>query len=109
MRSPELAVTNGLTNLPMKEIYGLRHGTGKYINVKEGVEYVGEWLDGMRHGNGTLTYKNGSIYDGQWERGMKWGDGKMTYASGNYYEGQWANNKRNGQGTMYWLTSDEKY
>jgi len=63
----------------------------------------------MRHGTGTLTYKNGSVYEGQWERGMKWGQGKMTYASGNYYDGQWANNKRNGQGTMFWLTSDEKY
>ena len=82
---------------------------GKYINAKEGVEYQGEWLDGMRHGQGTLTYKNGSVYEGEWQRGMKWGYGKMTYASSNFYEGDWMNNKRNGQGTMYWLTSDEKY
>jgi len=66
---------------------GLRHGNGKYINTQEGVEYQGEWVDGMRDGTGTLTYKNGSVYEGQWERGMKWGNGKMTYASNNYYEG----------------------
>lgn len=35
----------------------------------------------MRHGKGTLTYKNGSIYEGEWQRGMKWGHGKMTYSS----------------------------
>lgn len=66
-------------------------------------------MDGMRHGNGQLTYKNGSIYTGHWQRGMKWGEGKMTYASGNFYEGKWANNKRNGFGTMHWLTTEEKY
>ena len=66
---------------------GLRHGTGKYVNPEEGVEYSGQWLDGMRHGQGILNYKNGSVYEGQWERGMKWGTGKMTYASGNFYEG----------------------
>ena len=51
------------------------------MNPKEEVEYQGEWLDGMRHGKGTLTYKNGSIYEGEWQRGMKWGHGKMTYSS----------------------------
>ena len=60
---------------------GLRDGIGKYVNPKEEVEYQGEWLDGMRHGKGTLTYKNGSIYEGEWQRGMKWGHGKMTYSS----------------------------
>jgi len=88
---------------------GLRHGKGKYINQKEGVEYEGQWEAGMRHGYGELRYKNGSIYQGHWERGMKWGEGKMTYASGNFYEGNWSNNKRNGQGVMHWLTSNEKY
>jgi len=29
---------------------GLRHGKGKYNNPEEGVEYIGQWLDGMRHG-----------------------------------------------------------
>ena len=43
---------------------GLRHGEGFYKNEKEGVEYKGAWLDGMRHGAGTLTYKNGSVYEG---------------------------------------------
>jgi hypothetical protein len=36
------------------------------VNTKEEVEYQGEWLDGMRHGKGTLTYKNGSVYEGEW-------------------------------------------
>lgn len=87
----------------------MRHGQGKYVNVKEGVEYNGAWENGMRHGYGELNYKNGSIYQGKWERGMKWGEGKMTYASGNYYEGNWENNKRNGHGVMNWISTNERY
>ena len=41
---------------------GLRHGEGKYINEREGVEYNGHWENGMRHGYGELRYKNGSVY-----------------------------------------------
>ena len=32
----------------------------------DGVEYIGEWRDGFRHGQGTLTYEDGSIYVGEW-------------------------------------------
>jgi len=41
---------------------GLRHGKGTYVNQKEGVEYDGDWLNGMRDGYGELRYKNGSVY-----------------------------------------------
>lgn len=88
---------------------GLRHGQGNYNNNEEGVEYEGQWVNGMRDGYGELRYKNGSVYQGNWQKGMKWGQGKMTYASGNFYEGNWENNKRNGHGTMHWVTSNEKY
>lgn len=88
---------------------GMRHGEGKYTNKAEGVEYNGEWQNGLRDGEGILMYKNGSIYEGQWALGQKSGKGKMTYASGNYYDGEWKNNKRNGEGVMHWKTTNEKY
>lgn len=88
---------------------GMRDGEGKYVNKAEGVEYNGEWQNGLRHGEGILKYKNGSIYEGQWAYGQKSGKGKMTYASGNYYDGEWKNNKRNGEGVMHWKTTNEKY
>ena len=28
--------------------------------------YDGEFLNGMKHGNGLTTYLNGDQYDGQW-------------------------------------------
>lgn len=67
----------------------MREGQGKYINPEEGVEYEGQWKNGLRHGNGTLKYKNGAYYQGEWQNGMKNGKGTMVYASGNFYEGEW--------------------
>lgn len=43
----------------------------------DGDNYVGEWLNGKRHGQGILTYANGDKYVGEWN-----------------------DNKRNGQGTF---------
>ena len=32
-----------------------------------GNKYVGEWKDGIFHGQGTLTYPDGTVYEGIWE------------------------------------------
>ncbi len=40
------------------------HGQGTYTG-EYGDEYVGEWQDGMRHGQGTHTYSN-AIWSGEW-------------------------------------------
>lgn len=29
--------------------------------------YEGEWKDGQRHGQGTLTSQTGEVYTGQWK------------------------------------------
>ena len=38
----------------------------------DGREYFGGWIDGQRHGQGTLLYANGSMYSGEWRDGKKW-------------------------------------
>lgn len=43
----------------------------------DGDSYAGEWKNGKKHGQGTLTYKNNDIYSGEWKQG-KW-DGQGTY------------------------------
>lgn len=103
--------------------------TGKgccFINRR--LEYVGEWLDGMRHGFGTCIegedfqyagqwYKNkmqgkgtmkwlcGVIYEGDWRDSKMTGEGKMTYQNGDVYEGSWVGGKRDGPGR--YLFKDE--
>lgn len=32
-----------------------------------GNSYTGDWVGGLKQGNGKLTYANGDIYEGQWE------------------------------------------
>jgi hypothetical protein len=47
------------------------------IDYPDGAVYVGELLDGERHGQGTMTYENGDTYVGEWENDKRHGQGKM--------------------------------
>jgi hypothetical protein len=73
--------------------------------------YDGEWKDGMRHGQGTLSFDDVGVakYEGGWANDKKSGKGKMVYASGNWYDGDWVADVKNGSGKMMWVTSGESY
>ena len=62
-------------------------------------KYSGEWKDGKRHGQGTLTSPDGAKYVGEWKDGKFHGQGTATYASGSKYVGEFKDGKRHGQGT----------
>ena len=64
--------------------------------------YVGEEIDGKRHGQGTVTYSNGKKYVGEFKNGKKHGQGTQTWSNGKKYVGEFKNGKRNGQGTYTW-------
>ena len=61
--------------------------------------YVGEEIDGKRHGQGTVTYSNGKKYVGGFKNGKKHGQGTITWSDGEKYEGEWKDDKKHGQGT----------
>ena len=71
----------------------------KEQKFKDGSRYVGEFVDGKRHGKGTNYFPDGTRYDGEWKNGYMNGYGVCVYADGEKYEGEWADGKRNGQGT----------
>lgn len=52
-------------------------------------EYTGDWKDGKKCGQGTMTYANGDVYKGEWENDKKNGQGTMTYADGGEVTGIW--------------------
>jgi len=53
-------------------------------------EYVGQWKNNKREGEGIMMYNNGKdVYQGEWENDKKDGNGKMTYANGDVHEGIW--------------------
>lgn len=74
----------------------------------DGSRYVGEFVDGKRHGKGTNYFADGTRYDGDWKNGYMNGYGVCVYADGEKYEGEWADGKRHGQGTCFYA-SGAKY
>ena len=49
-------------------------------------------MNGMRSGNGNLSFANGDVYEGSFDKDMIHGEGRMTYYDGGYYDGQWFSN-----------------
>merc|ERR1719473_1416506 len=102
-----------------------RHGKGVMSYGPKDLEhtYKGDWVDGLRSGQGVQTYKCGSEYIGEWSADDKSGVGVMTYQKGPQtgksdgegidgivevkYDGQWSGDKRHGQGTCEYVNGDK--
>ena len=65
----------------------------------DGDEYVGEFKDDMKHGQGAYIYANGEKYVGGFKDGIAHGQGTYTFATGDKYVGEWKDEKYHGQGT----------
>ena len=50
-------------------------------------EYQGDFLDGMRHGDGTLYHPDGSIFQGQFVFGQATGSGVLNLPNGDHIIG----------------------
>ena len=75
-----------------------KNGYGKF-KFDNGV-YEGNFRNGKRHGQGTLTHTNGERYEGEWSDGKLHGQGTLTFTDGNVYEGQFSDNNMHGTGTL---------
>ena len=53
------------------------------------MEYVGEYKDGKKHGQGTYTWSDGEKYVGEFKDGKRW-NGTMYDKEGNII-GKWWN------------------
>ncbi|MFL2524955.1 MAG: MORN repeat-containing protein [Pelagibacteraceae bacterium] len=98
-----------------------QNGPGIYDDSK-GNKYIGNFKDGDRHGEGSMTWDVGDTYKGQWVNnkmhgkgtyktklltytgnftaGIIEGQGTAKYTNGATYVGEWKNNNRHGQGTI---------
>uniref|UniRef100_A0A2K5J257 Radial spoke head 10 homolog B n=1 Tax=Colobus angolensis palliatus TaxID=336983 RepID=A0A2K5J257_COLAP len=54
-------------------------------------EYIGEFVNGHRHGRGKFYYASGAVYDGEWVSNKKHGMGRLTFKNGRVYEGAFSN------------------
>jgi len=78
---------------------GIRNGQGTMI-FPDGAKYEGEWKDGAMHGRGIFTWPNGDKHEGEWRNNKANGQGIYTFANGGKYEGNFVDDFRSGQGTM---------
>tara|TARA_B100000959_G_scaffold267901_1_gene311946 strand:- start:3345 stop:5186 length:1842 start_codon:yes stop_codon:yes gene_type:complete len=80
------------------EIFNYPDGSGR--------KYVGEWKDGLKHGQGTRTSPDGGKYAGGWKNGQFHGKGIETRADGSIYAGEWVDGKIQGYGTLTFPNGD---
>lgn len=66
----------------------------------DGSSYLGQWLNGKKHGVGTQSWVDGSSYEGQWQADQRHGRGRHIFSDGDYYEGDWQNDRQHGRGTF---------
>jgi hypothetical protein len=71
------------------------------INYDNGNVYVGEALNGLKHGTGKFTWASGHVYVGEYVNDKRTGQGTYTWPTGEFYEGSFENNARHGQGKQY--------
>ncbi len=60
--------------------------------------YEGEWVRGIKKGNGVYKFFNDDRYEGEFDEDQFNGKGKLIFTSGDLYEGDWRNNKMEGVG-----------
>lgn len=65
-----------------------------------GERYEGDFIQGRKHGRGTLKTRDGDCYDGQFIDGYYHGKGTCAYANGNVYDGEWVHGKWQGHGEL---------
>ncbi len=86
------------------------HGDGTMIYFKHDkiTSYNGEFVNGIKNGNGTEYYKNGEYFTGTFVDGCKSGNGTMYLKSGaQKFVGTWENDKLIGSVTGYVLNNDK--
>ena len=84
------------------------------IIYSDGSRYSGEKLNGLPHGQGTMSFssndeKDRVSYEGSWKNGKKHGQGTMIGKDGLKYVGNWENDKKHGQGSIIDKNGDIKY
>jgi hypothetical protein len=78
---------------------GLADGSGEAIGVDF---YKGEFVKGLPEGEGTYLWSNGAVYIGEWKNGLRHGNGKYEFK---YHDkdsvlmGEWKNDKFLGKKT----------
>ncbi|MDR0540968.1 MAG: hypothetical protein LBH19_02015 [Dysgonamonadaceae bacterium] len=75
------------------------NGTGT-ATYDEGI-YEGAYMNGRRHGKGTMRFSNGFVYKGDFLNDKGEGYGEIFEPNGDHFVGEIKNNQRHGEGILY--------
>jgi hypothetical protein len=64
------------------------------------VIYDGDYVDGLKQGEGIMYYANGEVYTGTFKKELKCGKGILLFADKSQYEGNFLNDRFHGDGAM---------
>ncbi len=67
---------------PLLTSANLSPTTDRWAGKHSGAMFTGEYVDGKKHGTGTMVYPDGSKYVGQWASDKRHGHGVYTYVNG---------------------------
>lgn len=88
---------------------GVKHGRGT-LTLADGTRYAGDFVDNRLEGVGVLTYPDGSEYRGDVVNGRRHGTGTFTYTGGSaQYVGSWVHGKREGTGRLFFGPGRSSY
>lgn len=80
---------------------GLPTGKGTMI-YHDGCRYEGDWNNGEWFGRGVFTDVSGRIDTGEYRRNVRVGSGRIVLPDGSRYEGGWNDEGPHGEGTFYY-------
>ena len=78
--------------LTKEDINGRYTGKGTVYNHTENIKIIGEFRDGLMHGEVTIIYSD-RTFAGTFIDGMRNGIGTYTYDDGTVFEGLWVSDK----------------
>lgn len=77
------------------------------VNYANGDQYVGDFVNGHREGEGAYTFQNGDVYEGAFEAGQFHGKGKFTTYLGDCYEGYITHGRVTGFGKITFQSRED--
>lgn len=72
------------------------------IIYDDGTVFVGQTLNSLKHGQGTITNPQGDIYIGEFKYDFICGKGKLSKNDGSTYKGSFLKGKSHGKGKETW-------
>lgn len=79
---------------------GMRHGEGVIKEKDNSAVCVGHWVKDFPDGNVAMVMPDGKIYSGCVKRGQRQGMGELSSVDGLIYEGLWKDDLPSGHGTL---------